>query len=114
MITKAVIRKVRVSPRKARVVANYIRGKKIEDAFRILKLEPKKASDILSKALKSAVANAEENKKFRDTERLYISELKVDEGPAYKRFTPRAYGRASLIKKKTSHITIVLSELEGN
>jgi large subunit ribosomal protein L22 len=108
MITKAVIKKVRVSPRKARVVANYIRGKKIEDALRILKLEPKKASDILSKALKSAVANAEENNKFRDTERLYISELKVDEGPAYKRFTPRAYGRESLIKKKTSHITIVL------
>ena len=112
MVTKAVIKKVRMSPRKARVVANYIRGKKIEDALRILKFEPKKVSEFLAKALKSAVANAEENKKFRDTERLYISELKIDEGPAYKRFTPRAYGRASLIKKKTSHITVILSELE--
>jgi large subunit ribosomal protein L22 len=114
MITKAVIKKVRVSPRKTRVVANFIRGKKIDEALRILKFEPKKASEVLAKALKSAVANAEENKKFRDTERLYISELKIDEGPAYKRFTPRAYGRASLIKRKTSHITVILSEMEEN
>lgn len=114
MVTKAVIKKIRISPRKARVVANYIRGKNIEEAFRILKFEPKKASEFFAKALKSAVANAEENKKFRDTERLYISELRVDEGPAYKRFTPRAYGRASLIKRKTSHITVILSELEEN
>lgn len=113
MISKAIVKKVRVSPRKARVVANYIRGKKIEDALRVLKYEPKKASAILSMVLKSAIANAEENKKFRDTERLYISELKVDEGPAYKRYTPRAYGRASLIKRRTSHITVVLSEWEG-
>jgi large subunit ribosomal protein L22 len=114
MISKAILKKVRVSPRKARVVAGYIRGKKIDDALRILKYEPKKASAIISQVIKSAIANAEENKKYRDTERLYISELKVDEGPAYKRYTPRAYGRASLIKRRTSHITIVLSELEGD
>jgi large subunit ribosomal protein L22 len=114
MISKAVSKRVRVSPRKARVVANFVRGKRIDEAIKILKFEPKKASKIIVKVLKSAIANAEENKKFKDTERLYISELKIDEGPAYKRFTPRAYGRASLIKKKTSHITVILSEVEEN
>jgi large subunit ribosomal protein L22 len=112
MIAKATIKKVRISPRKARIVVNAVRGKKVDVALAELKFINRKAAGIVSKVIKSAAANAEENKKYRDTDHLYISELRVDEGPAYKRYCPRAYGRASLIKKRTSHITVTLSEVE--
>lgn len=110
MISKAVSKYVRMSPRKARLVADLVRGKQVEDALAVLKFTPKKAAGELSKAIKSAVANAEENANFRDVNKLRISEIKIDGGPTWKRFLPRAYGRATVIRKRTSHITVVLSD----
>ncbi|MDY6820478.1 MAG: 50S ribosomal protein L22 [Deferribacterota bacterium] len=111
-VAKAIIKRVRVSPRKARVVADMVRGRNVDDALRLLHFNRRKSSLFISKAIKSAVANAEENKSYRDIEKLYISVLKIDDGPVYKRFMPRAFGRASMIRKKTSHVTVILSEME--
>ena len=86
-----------------------IRGKKIGEAVAILRLTPKAASPVVEKVLKSAIANAEHNYEM-DVENLIVSEVFVDEGPTMKRFRPRAQGRASAINKRTSHITIVVSE----
>jgi len=110
MVAKAVSKYVRISPRKARLVADLVRGKQVEEALAILKFTPKKAAPLIAKAIKSAVANAEENADVRDVEKLIISEIKIDGGPTWKRFMPRAYGRATLIRKRTSHITVVLSD----
>jgi len=112
MITTAKARYIRVSPRKARLVADIVRDKHVEDAISILKFTNKKAASIISKVIKSAVANAEENHKVRDISDLKISSIMIDGGPTLKRFRPRAYGRASKIRKKTSHITVVLSDTE--
>ncbi|MBM7716936.1 50S ribosomal protein L22 [Siminovitchia sp. FSL H7-0308] len=109
MQAKAVARTVRIAPRKARLVVDLIRGKQVGEAVAILKLTPKAASPIVEKLLKSAVANAEHNYDM-DIDNLLISEAYVDEGPTMKRFRPRAQGRASQINKRTSHITIVVSE----
>ncbi|WP_141434121.1 50S ribosomal protein L22 [Bacillus sp. 03113] len=109
MQAKAVARTVRIAPRKARLVVDLIRGKQIGEAVAILKLTPKAASPIVEKVLKSALANAEHNYEM-DTNTLVVSQAFVDEGPTLKRFRPRAMGRASAINKRTSHITIVLSE----
>ena len=100
----------RLSPRKARPVANLVRGKNVEDAMNILKFCPQKAAGMILKTLKSAAANAEENQGVRDMSKLVVKEIKIDAGPAWKRFMPRAYGRATLIRKRTSHITIVLAD----
>jgi large subunit ribosomal protein L22 len=110
MVAKAVSKYVRISPRKARLVADLVRGKQVEEALAILKFTPKKAAPLIAKAIKSAVANAEENAEIRDVEKLKIAEIKIDGGPTWKRFLPRAYGRATLIRKRTSHITVVLSD----
>ncbi|WP_062349823.1 50S ribosomal protein L22 [Bacillus kwashiorkori] len=109
MEAKAVARTVRIAPRKARLVMDLIRGKQVGEAMAILKLTPKAASPIIEKVLKSAIANAEHNYEM-DTNSLVVSKAFVDEGPTLKRFRPRAQGRASQINKRTSHITIVLSE----
>jgi large subunit ribosomal protein L22 len=109
MQAKAVARTVRIAPRKARLVVDLIRGKQIGEAIAILNLTPKASSPIVEKVLKSAIANAEHNYEM-DTNSLVISQAFVDEGPTLKRFRPRAMGRASAINKRTSHITIVLSE----
>lgn len=101
---------VRVSPRKARLVADLVRGKKVEDAMNILRFTSKKAASLILKTVKSAAANAEENKGARDMSKLFVKEIRIDEGPAWKRYLPRAYGRATLIKKRTSHITVVLAD----
>ena len=101
---KAVAKTVRIAPRKARLVVDLIRGKKIGDAISILKFTPRAASPIVEKVLMSAIANAEHN--FD----LYVSEAYVNEGPTMKRFRPRAKGSASQILKRTSHITVVVSE----
>ncbi|WP_022850613.1 50S ribosomal protein L22 [Limisalsivibrio acetivorans] len=101
---------VRVTPRKARPVADLVRGKNVDDALALLKFTPKKAADFIYKAIKSAAANAEENNDYRDVSKLFVKEIRIDEGPFWKRYRPRAYGRASLIRKRTSHITVVLSE----
>ncbi|KKK37061.1 50S ribosomal protein L22 [Mesobacillus campisalis] len=109
MQAKAVARTVRIAPRKARLVLDLIRGKQVGEAVAILKLTPKAASPIVEKVLKSALANAEHNYEM-DVNNLVISQAYANEGPTLKRFRPRAQGRASAINKRTSHITIVLSE----
>jgi len=110
MAVKAVARYMRVSPRKVRVVADLIRGKDLEDALRILSLSSQKASGVLEKVLKSAVANAEAAPQIEDVDALYVKAIHVDGGPVLKRIRPRAMGRAYLIRKRTSHITVVLDE----
>ncbi|MFE8698606.1 50S ribosomal protein L22 [Cytobacillus sp. FJAT-53684] len=109
MQAKAVARTVRIAPRKARLVVDLIRGKQVGEAVAILNLTPKAASPIIEKVLKSALANAEHNYEM-DVNNLVVAQAFVDEGPTLKRFRPRAMGRASQINKRTSHITIVLSE----
>lgn len=109
MQAKAVVRTVRIAPRKARLVVDLIRGKQVGEAIAILKHTPKAASPVVEKLLKSAVANAEHNYDM-DVNNLLVSKVYVDEGPTMKRFRPRAQGRASQINKRTSHITIVVSE----
>ena len=106
---KATARTVRIAPRKVRLVIDLIRGKKIGEAVSILRLTPKAASPVVEKVLNSAIANAEHNYEM-DVENLIVSEVYVDEGPTMKRFRPRAQGRASAINKRTSHITVVVSE----
>ena len=106
---KEVAKTVRIAPRKARLVVDLIRGKKIGDAISILKFTPSSASPIVEKVLMSAIANAEHNFDL-DVENLYVSEAYVNEGPTMKRFRPRAKGSASQILKRTSHITVVVSE----
>jgi large subunit ribosomal protein L22 len=109
MQAKAVARTVRIAPRKVRLVVDLIRGKQVGEAVAILNLTPKAASPVVEKVLKSALANAEHNYEM-DVNSLVITQAFVDEGPTLKRFRPRAMGRASQINKRTSHITIVLSE----
>lgn len=111
MEAKAIAKHVRVSPRKARQVIDLIRGKNVREALAILKYTPKGSSDPISKVLKSAIANAEHNFEM-NTDMLFVSQVFVDEGPTLKRFKPRAMGRADLMRRRTSHITVVVSERE--
>jgi large subunit ribosomal protein L22 len=106
---KATAKTVRTSPRKARLVIDLIRGKNVADAIAILKFTPNKSAAIIEKVLMSAIANAENNYDL-DREDLYVSEAFVNEGPTMKRFRPRAKGSASPINKRTSHITVVVTE----
>ncbi|RJO60045.1 50S ribosomal protein L22 [candidate division WS5 bacterium] len=111
MKTKAVSKYNRISARKARVVADMVRGEKATNAFHVLKFTPKKAARLIEKTLKSAVANAENN--FgADKKDLVISEIMIDEGPTLKRYRPRSRGMASSIMKRTSHVTIVVEGQE--
>lgn len=109
MGAKAVAKYIRISPRKVRQVVDLIRGKKATEALAILKFTRKNAADAVGKVVKSAIANAEHNYEL-DVDSLYVSEVFVDQGPTLKRFKPRAMGRADLIRKRTSHITVVVSE----
>jgi len=109
MEAKAHLKMARVSPRKARLVVDMIRGKKVQDALNSLAFSSKKSAEIVSKLVKSAVANAEQ-KGVSDLDRLFVKTVFVDQGPALKRFIPRAMGRASKIRKPTCHITVVLDE----
>lgn len=106
---RAVARYVRISPRKARLVVDLIRGKHVSEALAILQHTPKAASPVVEKVLHSAIANAAHNYNMNPNN-LYISKIFVDEGPTLKRYRPRAMGRASRINKRTSHITVVVSE----
>ena len=106
---KAIARTVRIAPRKVRLVVDLIRGKEVGEAIAILKHTPKAASPVVEKVLNSAIANAEHNYDL-DVNNLVISKVFVDEGATLKRFRPRAQGRASAINKRTSHITLVVSE----
>lgn len=112
MEAKAVARHVRIAPRKAKLVADLIRGKKVEEALAILKFTPRGASPVIEKVVKSAVANAENNHNL-DKDNLYIAEIYANQGPTLKRFRPRAQGRASQILKRTSHIGVTLREKPG-
>ncbi len=106
---RAIARYVRISSRKVKVVIDLIRGKSVNEAQAILMYTPKAASPVVEKLLNSAVANAENNLDLsRDT--LYIAEVFANQGPTLKRFRPRAQGRASRIRKRTSHITIILDQ----
>jgi large subunit ribosomal protein L22 len=109
MEVKAVTRYVRISPRKARLVTELIKGKPVEEALTILRFVPKKAASLVDKTLRSAVANAEQNPNI-DVDTLYIKRIFVDGGPTMKRWRARAMGRATKIIKRSSHITVVLDE----
>ncbi len=109
MQAKSIARSVRIAPRKARLVVDLIRGKEVGEALAILRHTQRAASPIVEKVLKSAIANAEHNYEM-DTDNLVVTEAYVNEGATMKRFRPRAMGRASQINKRTSHITLVVSE----
>ncbi len=109
--TKALGRFIRISPRKARMVADLIKGRSVEEAILILKYTPKKASRILEKIVMSAVANAE-NRNIGNIDELRISEIQVNEGPTLRRFQVRALGRSTRIRKRTSHIKVILKGME--
>lgn len=102
-------RHIRLAPRKVQLVLDLIRGKQVGDAIAILRHTPKSSSPVVEKLLNSAIANAENNFSL-DPNKLYISQAFANQGPTMKRFRPRAMGRASSIHKRTSHITIVVSE----
>ena len=106
---RAVAKYVRVSPRKVQIVIDLIRGKQVDDALAILMYTPKSAAPVVEKLLNSAIANAENNLEM-SRENLYGAEVYANQGPTLKRYWARSHGRADLIKKHTSHITIVLDQ----
>jgi large subunit ribosomal protein L22 len=108
---KAVAKYVRISPYKARQIADLIRGKDLEEARYITAFSPTSAARVVGKVLESAVANAENNNGLRADD-LVVVNCYVDEGPTLKRWRPRALGRATRIRKRTSHITVIVGERE--
>ncbi len=111
MNVTARLRQLRISPRKTRLIARLIVGMSVNEAFRELRVLPKHAAEPILKLVRSAVANAEHNFSLKK-DNLYISSAIVDQGPTLKRFMPRAMGRAAAIRKRTSHITVVLTPYE--
>jgi large subunit ribosomal protein L22 len=109
MEARAITRHMRISPQKGRLVADLIRGKQVEEALLILRFTPKKAARILSKTLRAAIANATDTQNL-DPDRLYVKRTYVDGGTTLRRFTPRAHGRATPLRKRTSHFTVVVDE----
>ena len=109
METRSVARFVRISPRKVRLLMDQVRGKQVGEALNLLSFAPQRGARILKKLIGSAVANAEQNAGV-DVDSLYIMKIYADEGPTLKRWRPRALGRATRIKKRTSHLTVVLEE----
>jgi large subunit ribosomal protein L22 len=107
---KATVKYVRISPQKARRAVDLVRGRQVEEARRILRFSPLGASKTIEKALNSAVANAEQQPGVV-AQNLVVDRAWVDEGPTLKRWRPRAYGRATKILKRTSHITLVVRSL---
>ena len=108
---RAIARYVRISSRKVKTVIDLIRGKQVTEAKAILMVTPKIATEPVMKLLNSAIANAENNKDMA-ADTLFIAEVFADMGPTLKRFRPRAQGRASRIRKRTSHITIILDQVK--
>ena len=104
MESKATAKFVRVSPRKTRLVARNVKGMPVEDAMNVLRFTPNKPAGVILGVVRSALANAEHNAS------MDVDEILVNEGPTWKRFMPRAQGRASHIRKRTSHITVILAE----
>lgn len=109
MESKAIAKFQRVSPRKTRLVAKNVQGKGVEEAMNILRFTPKKPAGVLLNVLKSAVANASQLGGV-NVDAMVIKEVIVNEGPTWKRFMPRAQGRATKIHKRTSHVTVILAE----
>lgn len=109
MEAKAIAKYVRVSPRKAGQVCGLVRGKNVDEALAILKFTPRGAAADIAKVIKSAKANAENNHEM-NVENLYVASIVANQGPTIKRFMPRAQGRATMIRKRTSHIEVVLKE----
>ncbi len=109
METTATLRYARISPQKARLVADQIRGMRVEPALQLLTFSNKKGAAIVKKIVESAIANAEHND-AADIDELKVSKICVNEGPTYKRIKPRAKGRANRILKRTSHITVAVGE----
>ncbi|MBI4390218.1 MAG: 50S ribosomal protein L22 [Nitrospinae bacterium] len=110
MSVRAILRHTRTTPRKARLVADLIRGKNVNEAMNILGFARKRVARAFQKLLKSAIANAEENHKVADVDDLIVKSVRVDKGVVWKRSLPRARGMATPILKRTSHIMIVLDE----
>lgn len=110
MESTALIKYVRVTPRKARRVVDLLKGKSASEAMVLLKYMPYRAACFVEKALKSAIANAEQKNIKVDIDKLKIVKAIVDQGPTMKRLEPRAMGRANIIKKRTCHIKIILAE----
>ena len=106
---KATLKYSRISARKVKIVADLIRGKDVDEALAIVKFTPKASSEIIEKLLKSAIANAENNHDMKH-ENLYVAEIYANQGPTLKRIRPAAKGSAVRIRKRTSHITIVLRD----
>jgi len=107
---KAVYRFARITARKSRLVVDLIRDRHVDDALDVLRFTDKKASAMVDKVLRSAIANA--NEQEADVRRLYVKEARVDEGPVFKRFRPKDRGRAHSILKRMSHIIVVVAERE--
>jgi large subunit ribosomal protein L22 len=111
MEAKAIAKHIRIAPRKIRIVVDLIRGKKVGEAFSILKFTPKVGSGVVEKVLRSAVANAEHNFDM-NVDKLFVSEIFVDQGSTMKRVHPRSRGQAFKILKHYSHVTVVVKEQE--
>ncbi|MFQ5849762.1 MAG: 50S ribosomal protein L22 [Candidatus Binatia bacterium] len=109
MEARAITKFVRVSPRKVRLVIDQIRGREVENALNILKVTPKNSARIVAKVLRAAIANAESTQSV-DVDRLYVKRVTVDAGGTWRRYIPRAMGRATRIRKRLSHITLVIDE----
>ena len=108
MAWQATHRFARISPRKARLIADMVRGRDVQDALNILKFTPNRAAVMISKVLTSAVANA--NEQEADVSLLYVQDARVDDGPTTKRIRPKDRGRTYLILKRTSHISVVVEQ----
>ncbi len=109
MEARAVGKHIRISPQKARLVADVVRGMDVDRAITTLRFMPKKGAGIIRKVIESAVANATQDDQI-DVDNLYVKKIFIDGGPSLKRIRPRAMGRATGIIKRTSHITVVLDE----
>ncbi len=105
----ATVKNVRISSRKVKIVIDLIRGKKVDDALAILEFTPKSAAPVVKKLLESAIANGENNLSM-SRDQLYVAEIYANQGPTFKRYWPRSHGRADMILKRTSHITVVLDQ----
>jgi large subunit ribosomal protein L22 len=110
-MARAFLKGFRESPRRVRMVAEMIRGKRVADALTILKFQQRKAAKMLSKVLNSAIANASENDQA-DADSLVVKSVAVDGGPVQKRWMPRSMGRANRLLRRTSHVTVVVDTAE--
>jgi len=109
MEARAIAKYLRISPRKVRLNADLIRGKRVEDALNLLSHTPKTGAKVVSKVVQSALANARQNKSI-DVDTLLVKTIYINQGPTLKRFRPKPMGRAGRIRKRTCHVTVVLSE----